>query len=56
LVIHFAMAQARGRALIGPEPRELFPEPVRGSLIQAFLGDIQWAKQEGAGKIGTKAN
>jgi hypothetical protein len=38
---------ARGRALIGPEPRELFPEPVRDSLIQAFLGDIQWAKEEG---------
>jgi predicted nucleotidyltransferase len=48
LVIHFAMVRARGRALIGPEPAELFLEPVRDSLIQAFLGDIQWAKEEGA--------
>lgn len=35
LVIHFAMARARGRALMGPEPDELFPEPDRGSLIGA---------------------
>ena len=48
LVIHFAMVRARGRALIGPEPGDLFPEPVRDSLIQALLGDIRWAKGEGA--------
>jgi predicted nucleotidyltransferase len=48
LVIHFAVVRARGRALIGPEPAELFLEPVRDSLIQAFLGDIQWAKEKGA--------
>jgi predicted nucleotidyltransferase len=44
LVIHFAMVRARGRALIGSEPGELFLEPGRDSLIQAFLGDIHWAK------------
>lgn len=48
LVIHFAMARARGRALHGPEPGELFLEPVRESLIQAFLADMRWAKREGA--------
>jgi streptomycin 3"-adenylyltransferase len=48
LVIHFAMARARGRALVGPEPGELFPEPVRASLIEAFLSDLAWAKDEGA--------
>jgi predicted nucleotidyltransferase len=48
LVVHFAMARARGRALIGPEPGELFPEPARAWLIQAFLSDIQWAQEEGA--------
>jgi predicted nucleotidyltransferase len=48
LVIHFAMARARGRALVGPEPGELFPEPVRASLIEAFLADLAWAKDEGA--------
>lgn len=47
LVIHFAMARARGRALSGPEPRELFLEPDRASLIRAFLSDIQWADEEG---------
>jgi predicted nucleotidyltransferase len=48
LVIHFAMARARGKVLIGPEPGELFREPDRASLIQAFLSDIQWAKEVGA--------
>jgi hypothetical protein len=48
LVIHFAMVRARGRALVGPQPGELFPEPVRDSLIQAFLGDIRWAKEGAA--------
>ncbi|MGH2555683.1 MAG: aminoglycoside adenylyltransferase domain-containing protein [Actinomycetota bacterium] len=48
LVIHFAMARARGRALMGPEPGELFPEPDRASLIRAFLSDIQWAEEQGA--------
>jgi streptomycin 3"-adenylyltransferase len=48
LVIHFAMARARGRALVGPEPRELFPEPDRAWLIRAILSDIQWAEEEGA--------
>ncbi len=47
LVIHFAMARARGRALIGPEPAELFAEPDRGSLIRAFPSDLQWAREEG---------
>ena len=49
LVIHFAMARARGRALTGPEPGEIFLETDRDSLIQAFLGDMQWAKRQGAG-------
>jgi predicted nucleotidyltransferase len=48
LVIHFAMARARGRALMGPEPADLFPEPDRASLIRAFLSDIQWAREQGA--------
>jgi nucleotidyltransferase-like protein len=48
LVIHFAMARARGRALVGPEPIELFPEPERASLIRAFLSDIDRARGHGA--------
>lgn len=48
LVVHFAMTRARGYALIGPEPHELFPEPDRASLIRAFLSDIEWARSVGA--------
>lgn len=48
LTVHFAVARARGRALFGPEPGDLFPEPERGSLIHAFLGDIEWARKQGA--------
>jgi hypothetical protein len=48
LVVHFAMARARGRALAGPDPKEVFPEPNRESLIRAFLGDMRWAREHGA--------
>ena len=48
LVIHFAVARARGRTLEGPDPGELFPEPDRASLVRAFLGDIEWAREHGA--------
>jgi streptomycin 3"-adenylyltransferase len=47
LVIHFGMTRARGRALLGPEPTNLFPEPARPSLIRAFLADIEWARLHG---------
>src|SRR4029453_13194250 len=48
LGIHFAIVRARGRALIGLEPGELFPEPDRALLIRAFLSDLRTAKDEGA--------
>jgi streptomycin 3"-adenylyltransferase len=48
LVIHFAMARARGEVLLGPEPGELFAAPERASLIHAFLSDIGWARDSGA--------
>jgi streptomycin 3"-adenylyltransferase len=48
LVIHFAMARARGHALMGPEPGEVFPEADRASLIHAFLSDIRWAREQGS--------
>jgi predicted nucleotidyltransferase len=47
LVVHFAMARARGRALIGPEPDQMFPEPARTALIRAFISDIHWARESG---------
>jgi predicted nucleotidyltransferase len=48
LVVHFAMTRARGRALLGPKPRDLFREPDRASVIRAFLGDMEWARKHGA--------
>jgi predicted nucleotidyltransferase len=48
LVTHFAMARARGHALMGPYPGELFPQPDRASLIRAFLSDLRWARDHGA--------
>lgn len=48
LVIHFAMVRARGHALSGPEPGELFAAPDRAALIRAFLSDMEWAREHGA--------
>jgi len=48
LVVHFAMARARGRALVGPDPKDLFPQPNRESLIRTFLGDMRWAREQSA--------
>jgi hypothetical protein len=48
LVVHFAIARARGRALVGPHPHEMFPEPDRAALIRAMLSDIRWAREHGA--------
>jgi hypothetical protein len=48
LVIQFALVRARGLALMGPKPGELFAQPDRASLIRAFLSDIEWAREQGA--------
>jgi predicted nucleotidyltransferase len=48
LVVHFAMAWAGGRTLIGPAPHEVFPEPEHAALISGFLSDLRWAQEHGA--------
>ncbi len=48
LVVHFAMIRARGRALEGPDPADLFPEPDRRQLIAGFLHDMRWCRETGA--------
>lgn len=48
LVMHFAMTRARGRALLGLDPKDLFREPHRLSLMRGFLSDIEWAGKHGA--------
>jgi len=49
LVVDAAMTRARGRSLYGPEPEEVFPEPDRASLIEAFRGEAEVARREGVG-------
>ena len=48
LVVHVAMSRERGRALAGPDPKVLFPQPDRALLLGAFLADLRWARDEGA--------
>jgi len=47
LVVHFAVARARGQVLFGPEPGELFVAPEQASLIRALLSDIDWTRESG---------
>jgi len=48
LIAQFAMARARGRALVGPAPDGVFAEPDRLLLIGAFYADLRWARESGA--------
>ncbi len=48
LVAHFAMVRARGRALFGPEPEDLFPRPDRQLLLRAYLSDLRVVRDAGA--------
>lgn len=45
LVMHFAVLHENGRALLGPAPDGLFPVIPRPMLLQAFLGELEWAKE-----------
>ncbi len=40
--IDVAIARARGRALLGPPPRELLDEPPRETVRQALLESLDW--------------
>lgn len=48
LVMHFAMCRARGRALYGPEPADLFPATDRWLLLGGFLSDLRSVRDAGA--------
>lgn len=45
LLMHFAVLHERGRALLGPPPAELFPAAPRPLLLNAFLGELTWARE-----------
>lgn len=44
LVTHFAVLREHGRALLGPPPAELFPVVPPQLLLNAFLGELAWAR------------
>lgn len=45
LVMHFAVLSEHGHALAGPPASEIFPQVGREQLIQAFAGELQWARE-----------
>jgi hypothetical protein len=49
LVAHFAMTRARGMALLGPPPAEVFPPVDRTRLIRTFVDDLTWGIDNGRG-------
>jgi hypothetical protein len=46
LVMHFAVLREHGRALLGQLPEELFPVVPRPLLLNAILGELEWARQQ----------
>jgi hypothetical protein len=49
LVAHFAMTRARGMALLGPPPAEVFPPVDRTRLLRTFVDDLTWGIDNGRG-------
>jgi hypothetical protein len=47
LVAHFAMTRARGLALVGPPPRDVFVPIDRARLLRSFADDLTWALEQG---------
>jgi streptomycin 3"-adenylyltransferase len=47
LVAHFAMTRARGLALLGPSPGEVFAAVDRASVLRCFADDLTWALDRG---------
>ena len=43
LVMHVAACRAAGRALVGPDPKDVFPAVPRDELLEAFAGELDWA-------------
>lgn len=46
LVVHFAHVRDHGRAIAGPEPRDVFGPVARRSLMNALLLDARWAARK----------
>lgn len=45
LVLHFAVCNSNGIAILGPPASETFPAPGRPEILQALVGELEWAKE-----------
>jgi streptomycin 3"-adenylyltransferase len=45
LLMHFAVLHEHGRALLGPGPDRIFPAIPRPMLLEAFRGELKWARE-----------
>lgn len=45
LVMHFAVLHEHGCALVGPAPDSVFPAIPRPMLLDAFQGELEWARE-----------
>jgi len=43
LLIHYAVAREKGRAIIGPPPEEMFPLIPRSWVLEAMADELGWA-------------
>lgn len=43
LILHYAMCQARGRAIVGPEPADILPVVPREWVLEAMIEELDWA-------------
>lgn len=43
LLLHYAVAREKGRAIIGPEPEEMFPIIPRSWVLEAMADELGWA-------------
>ena len=45
LVLHFAVCNSNGIAILGPPASETFPAPDRREVLKALVGELEWAKE-----------
>ncbi len=45
LAMHFAVLHGHGRALLGPAADTVFPAIPRGMMLDAFRGELEWARE-----------
>src|SRR5262249_9459963 len=51
LAAHVSVVRARGVALVGPPPQEIFPRVLDADLRDSLLRDLDWARETQAGPL-----